>query len=171
MEQYALYLVMKKEVLKLSNDFKCSFNDMDFNKPNVVGIYVRGGNTPNSRELGTGKYYNYTARVQFIIQGDNSKQSLMSVLDIASRLRTALETSSNRVIVLSNEEVKWVNGKIVYDPKNELVGNDIEVVLCSVGLMGEVSFHGKNQMGLPKYSLNIYVNYYCKVKEEKQNGN
>lgn len=170
MEQYALYLVMKDVVNGLNKGFVCSFNDMDLNKPNVVGIYIRGGNTPRYRELSTGGYYNYTARVQFILQGDSSKESLMSVLSLASDLRHAMENSCNLVIDVK-EQLKWVNGKITYDPTNKLGGSDISVLLTRVSLMGEVSFKGKTTQALPIYVINTYIEYYCKVKEEKQNGN
>ena len=167
MEQYALYLLMKDQVNSLDENFTCSFNDMDFNKPNVVGIYVRGGNTPRYREISTGKYFNYTARVQFIIQGDNSKESLMTTMGLASSLRNALVSSSNLEFSV-RDQVKWVEGGIVYDPEDKLGGSDISVVLVRVSLMGEVNFKGKTTQGLPKYSINFYVEYYC--KEEIKNG-
>ena len=162
MEQYALYLVMKKKVLELSNKFTCSFNDMDFNKPNVIGIYIKSGGTPSERALSDGGYYNYRARVQFIIQGDNSKQSLMDVLDIASSLRNTLSLCSNSSELLerANCELTWYNDKIVYDPTHQIEGYNILVTLCEVSLLGEVDFKGKSGQGLPKYSINFIMEYF-----------
>lgn len=166
MEQYALYLVMKQQLLNIDSSFKCSFNDMDSNRPNSVGIYVKSGGTPRRREISTGSYYNYMARVQFDILGDNSKTSLMNVLSLASRLRNTLQNSSNKVFYVQDEQIKWVNGAIVYDPDGSLVGSDIEVILCKVALLGEVDSKGKTGQGLPRYSLNIRAEYYVKDKEE-----
>lgn len=168
MEQYALYLVLKDRVKAIDNTYKCSFNDMDSNAPSVIGIYVKSGGTPKKRELSTGNYYNYTARVQFLIQGSNSNDGLMSTMMIASSLRSALITCSNLEFPV-NEQLKWVNGKIVYDPDNKLVGNGISVLLTKVSLLGEVDFKGKTTQGLPKYSINFRVEYYC--KEVIKNGN
>lgn len=168
MEQYALYLVLKDQVKNLDSTYKCSFNDMDSNATGVVGIYVKSGGTPRRREISTGEYYNYSARVQFIIQGDNTKESLMSTMNLASSLRKALIRDSNLEFIV-NEQLKWVDGNIVYDPTNKLGGNDISVLLIKVSLLGEVDFKGKTTQGLPKYSINFRVEYYC--KEVIKNGN
>lgn len=168
MEQYALYLVMKQKLNEIDDTLKCSFNDMDSNAANVVGIYIRGGSTPKDRELATGEYFNYTARVQFLLQGDNSKNSLMKIMSTASSLRKALIRCSNLGFSV-NEQLKWVDGNVVYDPEDKLGGNDISVLLTKVSLLGEVDFKGKTTQGLPKYSINFMVEYYC--KEEIKNGN
>ena len=168
MEQYALYLIMKDQVKAIDSNYKCSFNDMDSNAPNVIGIYIKSGGTPRKREISTGKYFNYTARVQFLIQGDNNKNSLMTTMQLASSLRNALICDSNLEFPV-NEQIKWVDGKIVYDPEDMLGGNDISVLLTKVSLLGEVDFKGKTTQGLPKYSINFRVEYYC--KEEIKNGN
>lgn len=163
MEQYALYLVMKDQVKTIDSNYKCSFNDMDSNAPKVIGIYVKSGGTPRKREISTGKYFNYTARVQFLIQGDNSKDSLMTTMQLASSLRNTLICDSNLVKDI-NEQVKWVDGKCVYDPTNKLGGSDIQVTLCKVSLLGEVDFKGKTGQGLPKYSINFRIEYYLSPK-------
>ena len=163
MEQYALYLVMKSKLSEIDNTIKASFNDMDSNKGNVCGIYVKSGGTPRNREIATGKYFNYTARVQFLLQGDNSKESLMNMMNIASCLRNTLICDSNLVKDV-NEQVKWVDGKCVYDPTNKLGGSDIQVTLCKVSLLGEVDFKGKTGQGLPKYSINFRIEYYLSPK-------
>ena len=61
MEQYILYLALKEMVNSLNNNFKCSFNDMDSNKDNVVGIYIKGAEPSTYRTLKDGKYYNMFA--------------------------------------------------------------------------------------------------------------
>lgn len=163
MEQYALYLVMKSKVSEIDNSIKCSFNDMNSNKADVCGIYIKGGETPKYRELASGKYYNYSARVQFLLQGGNNKDSLMDIMSIASCLRNTLICDSNLVEDV-NEQVKWVDGKCVYDPANTLGGSDIQVTLCKVSLLGEVDFKGKTGQGLPKYSINFRIEYYLSPK-------
>lgn len=166
MEQYALYLVMKQKLNSITSSFKCSFNDMDSNGDNVAGIYIKSGGTPRRRELSSGMYYNYSARVQFILQGSDNKESLMNVLSTASRLRNTLIRDSNLQVVVNDEQIKWVDGRIVYDQDNSLEGTGIEVTLCKVSLLGEVDFIGKNMQGKPKYSINFRIEYFIKDKEE-----
>lgn len=160
MEQYALYLALKQMLKDLNGEFKYSFNDMDINGENIVGVFVRGGESPRRRELKTGKYYNLSARVQFLVQGKNDKVSLMNVTKLSSDIRNTLSTTFNRYIrVLS--QVRMVNGELVYTESGEEIAEEeqAQVLVISTSLLGEVDFKGKTAQGKPMYSLNFKILY------------
>lgn len=161
MERYALFLVMKDIVKEIDANIKCSKDDMDFNAPGSCGIYFRNGGVSNYRELATGEYYNYKANVEFVMTSGNDKQSLMNLMSNISRLRNTLQKYCNVVVENGSiEQLKWVDDVgIVYDPNNEKGGVDIIVNIAKTTLMSDVSFIGKTQQGLPKYTLDVRCDF------------
>ena len=148
MEQYALYVLLKNIIKDINNKYTVSFNDMDFNKENSVGIYIRGGEVSQYRDISTGRYYNYVSRVQFLLQGGKTVNSLYDVLSLASELR-------DRLIILNN-----TNHSIVAD--NKIIKDNLTIDLGLVKLLGDVNFTEKTSQGLPKYSINFKINYIIK---------
>lgn len=156
MEQFALYLILKNIIkdIDIDNKYTISFNDMDFNKPYSLGIYVKGGEVSQYRQLGTGQYLNYVNRVQLIIQGDRSNEGLADTLRIASKIR-------NTFVILNNKNIDV--------PENSFFeGQTLQIQLGLVKLLGEVNFNNKTAQGLPVYSINFKFNYF--LKEVINNG-
>ena len=158
MEQYVLYLVLKDIVSKLDNSFKYSFDDMDSNEGNVVGIYVRGGEPSQYRTLEKGVYYNVNNRVQFLIQGDLSNDSLMNCLKLGTKIKKTLSTTSNVYYTASSKVGLNVDGDIeLQDGTKSLT--DITVIMCKVDMIGDLVPIGKNEQGKPRYSINFKIQY------------
>lgn len=160
MEQYALYLALKEMLLSISQDFKISFNDMDINKGNVCGIYIKAGEPSEYRTISQGHYMNHSARVQFMFQGDNSNDSLFDVLRVASKLKDSLIISSNTT-KSTPKTIRWIDGELaVVNGDSEITDDEVVTVLMSlVTMLGEVDFKGKSEQGLPRYSLNFKIYY------------
>lgn len=146
MEQYALYLVIKDLCKSLTDKFVFSFNDMDFNRENVAGIYIRGSTPSSYRSLMSGSYYNKSCRVQIILQGGLSGNSIIEMLKLSSNIREAL-------VVLSNKRFDI--------PDNPFAGSikGGSILITLIKLLGDVSFVGKSEQGLPRYSLNFKIDY------------
>lgn len=161
MEQYALYLALKNIIMEMMEGFKCSFNDMDSNASNVVGIYVKGGEPSIYRELGTGVYINSVARVQFLVQGGQTNDSLMSVLELMDKLKKAMSKAFNRIEDVSSQ-LTIVDGVLMRKTPDSSDDFPVEVMILSTKLLGEADFLGKSGQGLPRYSLNIKFEYNIK---------
>lgn len=162
MEQYVLYLILKNIIKDFDSNFKCTFNDMDFNKPYSCGIYVKGSDISKYRDIAKGNYYNYIARVQFILQGDTTGESLQSVLRLASKIRNSVPTYINNIYNLQQSINMDINNNIIinndYTIDNEDTSN-ISLMLLMVRLLGEVNFIGKTTQGLPRYTINFNISY------------
>lgn len=160
MEQYILYLYLKSVLKSINDVFKCSFNDMDMNKGNVCGIYIKGGEPSEYRDLASGNYINNTARIQFLLQGSDSTQSLFDVLDAVSKLKKALVISSNTVYNLSESDIENLNSKL-----SSTKYEGVKLFINLTRLLGEVDFKGKTSQSLPRYSLNLHTYYSVNVVE------
>lgn len=148
MEQYVLYVLIKNIIKDLTdNKYSVSFNDMDFNKPESIGIYIKGGEVPKYRNLSTGNYFNFIHRVQIVLQGNNTNEGLFGVLDAATKIRNYM--------VVQNNTLHTVN-----DPK--LGEDDIDIQIGLVKLLGETNFNNKTSQGLPVYSINFKIQYYVR---------
>lgn len=159
MEQYALYLVIKKLINELGYNFKVSFNDFDTNADEVIGIYVRGGNTPEYRELSTGKYYNFSSRIQILIQSGLSKNSLLKCLDLSSKIREVLTSDSNNIIS-QVDTLKCIDGKIIEDKNNTLVGETVDLGISKSKLIGDIGIKDKTPQNRSIYSINLLFDYF-----------
>lgn len=146
MEQYALYLVIKDLCKSLTDKFVFSFNDMDFNKENVAGIYIRGSTPSSYRSLMSGSYYNKSCRMQILLQGGLSGNSIIEMLKLSSNIREALVVLSNkRFDIPDNSFAGYIKGG--------------SILITLIKLLGDVSFVGKSEQGLPRYSLNFKIDY------------
>lgn len=164
MEQYALYLVLKDIINELGIEQSITFNDMDDNGHNCIGIYVKGDIPTSYRNISTGNYYNYSARVQVLMNGDLSNDGLMGLLSNASLIRDKLVTMNNTVHECS-DKVTILDGSLVYNRLDDVNGIGVVVRLSTVSLLGEVRFEGKNSQGLPRYSINFKIYYSIGGKE------
>lgn len=163
MEQYILYLVLKGIIKGLNSKYKISFNDMDENGVDVIGVYIKGAEPSQYRELSTGRYYNYSARAQILIQCDNNSNSLFELLNLATKIRDAMISTSN-VIYNNIPDVKYIDGdyrKINKDTDAE--GESVNLGLSSVSLLGETDFKGKTSQGKARYSLNFKIHYFINI--------
>lgn len=158
MEQFVLYFILKRIVDMLGYDIKCSFNDMDLNAGNVCGIYIKGSGPSQYREISSGVYLNNIARVEFVIQGALSNDSLFSILNLSDKIKRTLIRASN-CSYIAPDQVKMSDGVIIYSPAGIDDGQDIEVILCKVDLLGDINFLGKSEQGLPIYSINFNIEY------------
>lgn len=154
MEQYYIYLLLKQLVKEMDDRYTITFNDMDFNKPFSIGIYVKQAEPSDYREVKTGKYWNIKSRVQFVMQGPNTgNMSLFSLLELASKIKGKLVTYCNSVWELDN-------------PIKDFIPTDkVELAISLTELLGDVDFKGKTAQGLPKYSLNFKIYYQIGGKE------
>lgn len=158
MEQYILYLVLKDIIRGLDSSYKISFNDMDENGVDCIGIYIKGAEPSLYRELGTGNYYNYTSRVQILLQCDNTKDSLMKLLSFITRIRSTLILTSN---LLYNIPPGIIDENTAQNfNTNTTKKDEAKLGLSSVSLLGETDFNGKSGQGKARYSLNFRINYF-----------
>lgn len=168
MKQYVLYLILKEICKTLNSNFKYSFNDMDSNAADVVGIYIKGGETSNIRTLAKGEYFNSINRVQFFMQGDISKDSLMSLLQFGSDIKNSLITMSNS-FTQAPKGLKSdgsygigldVNGNIVLEDKfNTTELTPLVLKISKVDMVGDLNSLGKSEQGRPRYSINFKITY------------
>jgi len=156
LEQYVLYLVLKDIVNSINDTFKTSFNDMDSNKDNVVGIYIKGSEPSKYRSLADGRYLNIVNRVQFLIQGGLDKNSLMNSLKLASKIRKSLITTCNATIEAPSQ-IAIRDDEIIVD--NDNTESSVEVIITKFDILGDVTSLGKSEQGKPRYSINFRVNY------------
>lgn len=154
MEQYILYLALKEIVNSLNNNFKCSFNDMDSNKDNVVGIYIKGAEPSTYRTLKDGKYYNTINRVQFLIQGGLDNNSLLNCLNLSTMIKESLPATYN---LYKNIAVKERDSKILNI--NIKDNNVVNLLIIKIDLMSDIISLGKSEQGRPRYSINFKVTY------------
>lgn len=161
MEQYALYLVLKEIISKLGYDFKISFNDYDINGDNIIGILFKSGSNPKYRELSTGKYYDYTNRVQLVIQSSYSKSSLIDTLNLIKNIRDVLTSSVLNNIYLVNT-LRCRDNKIT-DSITDNSGDEVYVGITKTHLIGDTDFKGKTSQTRSIYSLNIMFDYFIKI--------
>lgn len=158
MEQYVLYLVLKEIAKELNSNFEYSFNDMDSNKDNVAGIYIKGAEPSQYRTLKDGVYYNIINRVQFLIQGGLDNNSLMNSLRLGSNLKETLIRASNRYIIAPSKIGVDEDGQIKIQEDGETL-QGLTVVLTKVDLMSDLVSLGKSEQGRPRYSINFKINY------------
>lgn len=121
-EQFALFLGFKSIIQELGLSFgSITFNDMNSNKSNVAGVFIRGDAPSEYRDVATGEYYNLAARVQFLMNGSIEKSGLMKLLSDASKLRHKLVKlgSSWRQI---DGDLAFENGALIY--KENSFGDD-----------------------------------------------
>lgn len=137
MEQYVLYLYLKNLILSLSDKFSITFNDMPLDKDMSVGIIIRGGEPSPYRDLASGQYAETISRVQFLLQGDLSSNSLFEILKLSSKLKDTLNSTFNK--------------------KQDVDGSTLVIMSCS--MLGDVTSTGKTKQGRPVYSLNYKIKY------------
>lgn len=157
MEQYVLYLVMKFIIREITDKFSISFNDMDEVKENSIGIFIRGGSISPYRVLATGGIMSLGARVQIIVHGDRSKNGLMNLLSLMSKIR-------DRVAVSPNSMFSHVDGVSIVDGSIESSeeGVPVDCFISRTSLLGEPTFIGYTKQDLPRYSFNFHVFYSIK---------
>lgn len=157
MEQYALYLSLRYLINSLNANYKTSFNDMDLNKGGVVGVYIRGAEPSDYRDLASGEYYNYSARVQLLFQCENNQDKLLEMLGLISKVRSALVRASNSINP-TLPVIRYLEREIIKG-QPETQEQEIKVRYNLTRLLGEVEFKGKTGQGLSMYSLNIKIFY------------
>lgn len=158
MEQFALYLVLRDLFKKWGVALSPSFNDVDSNGRNVMGVFIRSGGASKYRNIASGKYYNYSSRVQVLLYGDLSSNSLMDVLSAAGIIRNNIVQENNSEHLITSK-FRFNDGNLVYVGSEEELSEDVIVRFARVSLLSEVSFVGKTTQGVPRYSLNFKVNY------------
>ncbi len=158
MEQYVLYLILKEMVKNLDPSFKYTFNDMDSNSDDSVGIYIKGAEPSEYRSLKDGKYFNSVNRVQFLVQGGLDNSSLLKSLKLCSKIKGTLISINNKYI--------QAPPKVGYNNDGEIVilGDEqdlepINVVITKVDLLSDILYLGKSKQGRPRYSINFKITY------------
>lgn len=163
MEQYALYLVIKKLIKDAGFSGSITYNDYDSNKDNVVGVIIKGGSSPKYRELGHGKYYGFTSRVQILMQSGLSKNSLINALELSSKVREVL-TSDVLNNIYQPTGIHEVQGKLKLIEKNSTEeGNIVNLGISSTHMIGDIDFKGKTGQTRSVYSLNMLINYFIYI--------
>lgn len=148
MEQFALFLVLKALLISIDTSYSYHFNDMDANRPFECGVYIKGGEPSAYRSVSNQHYYNNIARVQILLQGDNSKDGLLSLLDLVSKIKEALILTSNSYYNIPADNYETFKNK--------------KLMIISSKLMGDVNFEGRNDQELPRYSINLKFTYNIK---------
>ena len=177
MYQYGLFLGLKAILTDLGNPFSAvTYNDMQDDRENVMGIYVRSGQYTRYRELATGQYANKRYRVQFIIQSGRSKDDILAAQKFGFKMEDRLPT-------VFNTEVALDTAKIGFDDEHNLVipeppeegETPVSLAQAVVGIIrvnpqsGLINV-GKTEQGLSRYSYNINVEFYIYEKEAITNG-
>lgn len=165
MEQYMLYLFIKN----LLNDmcsYKVTFNDIDMNAADRIGVYIKGGDPSEYRDIRTGRYYNISSRVQLLFQGSMSNEGLFTIMEVASRFRDKFTTMCNVLYPMTEDDLNNLNSKL-----DGVQYESAELQISLVKLLGEVDFKGKTSQSLPRYSLNMAVYYQAhRVEKEPEEG-
>ena len=159
MEQYILYLVIKSLILSIDNSYTITFNDRNENGADTVAVYIRGGEVSMYRELSTGDYFNIGARVQILIQSDDTKSSLIKMLGLATKLKKGLVRTNNKEFQNIDGLTDLMSAPFDCQASNLILG------ISDVKLLGEVNFSGKNTQGKPKYDINFNFDYYIRTEE------
>lgn len=159
MEQYALYLVLKDIINSLGYNFSISFNDIDINGDEVIGILIKSGSNPKYRELKTGEYAGYSNRVQILVQSSYDKGSLFSTLNLTEKIRDVLTSDVNNNIY-KLRSLRYIGNKLSEVKNNSTEGEEVSLGISSTHLVGDVDFKGKTSQTRSIYSLNLLINYY-----------
>lgn len=160
MEQFALYLVLKELCKEMDTSYKYSFNDMDSNADNVVGIYIKGAEPSEYRTVANGEYHNIINRVQFLIQGGICADSLMNSLRLGSNIKHTLIKTFNKYIIVPSKLGINTNGeiKVVGETEGEVL-ESFSIVLTKVDMLSDLVNIGKSEQGRPRYSINFKIKY------------
>ncbi len=184
MEEYAIFLWLKNVFLKdeHSDFFKnadITFNDMDFNKANQIGIYIKSGLNSDIRLLNSFAYCNESVRVQIFMQGnnedtsDNGKHSTFDILRYTDYLKRLLRFHIGNFInrgtdidfgIESNNKLetlrKLEDGSIVTDDYPDSENLDfVKILILRLDLLGDLNYVGKTTQGYPQYSLNFNITF------------
>lgn len=148
MEQFYIYLVIKQIIQSIDDRYTITFNDMDFNKPLSVGVYIKQAEPSDYRDIRTGNYWNIKSRVQILFQGPNTgNQSLFSLMALASKIKQKISTSCNTRFEVENPVIDFISTE------------KVQVMFSLTELLGDVDFKGKTAQGIPRYSLNFKIYY------------
>lgn len=164
MEQYILYLAIKDIIDSFNSGYRCSFNDFKLNTDDIAAIRIKGAEPVEYRSLSTGAYYGYSCRLQILLQGGLTNNSLLKLLSLSSKIRSTLINTSN-VTYSTIPGIEDIEGQDITLPDGKVVGaKDIGLVLSSIGLLGETDSKGKDTQGRPQYSLNFKIYYSIYIK-------
>ena len=168
MEQYALYLVIKEIAQQINNKIKYTFNDMDSNKGNVCGIYIKVAEPSEYRGISDGKYFNNIVRVQLLIQSDLSTNSYFECFECLSSVRDAIIGTYNVYRDVSPTKVGFSEGgELKYNDGTEQL-KPAKVIITNANLLSDIINVGKSEQGKQRFSINIKVSYKIMLKEEEQ---
>lgn len=153
MDVYLLYLCIKKLISNLNLDYSVSFNDMDSNGKDVVGVFIKGSTPSRYRSLSTGVYINKTARVQVLGQSKDTYDSLIEMLCFFTRLEDMISELGG--VIYSTNTLQDTELLSKFDEFKSIEN----VIILRTDTITSSSYIGKSEQGLPMFDLNFEVEY------------
>ena len=153
MDVYLLYLCIKKLISDINLNYSVSFNDMDSNGKDVVGVFIKGSTPSRYRALSNGVYINKTARVQVLGQSKDTYDSLIEMLCFFTRLEDMVSELGGVIYnTQSLQDTELLS-------KFEDYKNIENVIVLRTDTITSSSYIGKTEQGLPMFDLNFEIEY------------
>ena len=153
MDVYLLYLCIKKLISDINLDYSVSFNDMDSNGKDVVGVFIKGSTPSRYRALSNGVYINKTARVQVLGQAKDTYDSLIEMLCFFTRLEDMVSELGGVIYnTQSLQDTELLS-------KFEDYKNIEDVIVLRTDTITSSSYIGKTEQGLPMFDINFEIEY------------
>lgn len=157
MDDFILYLLFKQIILSLDSEYTVRFRDVQVNKNNCVGVFIKGGEVDNStRNLNNATYNRRSARVQVVIQGGDDEGTMFKALALKDKLRDTITRAYNDKYIVQ-APLREDNGVLIYD--SDVTNRDVEIKLIRVNLLGEPDFKGYTSQGISRDIINFRVEY------------
>jgi hypothetical protein len=158
MHQFGLYLWLKAVLQELNPALTITFNDMDSNGNNSVGIYVKG-DAPEVRTLGNMSYTNSVARVQLLQVCALNNTSLMQAQSVLSEFQDQVCSTASEAFELDTSKIGvGPTGKVVYADGSSTL-SPAYLTIIEADAISDLLFIGKTEQGKPQISLNLRIIY------------
>ena len=145
-EHQMLYMYVKENIIGTVIDV-CTFNDMDVKATNNIGVYIKGSQVSNYRDLSSGKYLSRMADIVLNYNCYNTKEGIFDGISKLEAIRDKLETVNNKRVYFSNGQLS--------DKDNY----DSFLSISQIDLMSDILYLGKNSFNIPGYSIRFKITY------------
>ena len=159
MDLFIVYLVLKKIIKDMNKDYIVSFNDMDSNGKNVIGVYIKGSAPSQYRRLSDGSYINKTSRVQILGQSSDDFDSLLNMISIYTQMEDMISVASGSIY--TKEMLReYLIGDLRF--KN--------IIILNTSINVGSNYTGKTEQGLPMMDLNFDIEYSVLYEDDIEAG-
>lgn len=167
MRQYGLFCGIKQIIKEYTSDYNITYDDMNDDKENSIGVYIRGGLNGTYRKLSTAEYVNKRDRVQIIIQSGRSKESVIKSRELGNKIEDRFPTLFNTEILLDKDKCGYNSEHefIIKEKGDEEELTQAALVINKTDPQSGLIMAGKTEQGLSRYSINFIVEYYLQEVE------